>query len=136
MGESMHPSWKNIVKKYIIIKEKPVFGRNYLSCLTSFTVAAINILYTNQTSGVKIKLLNALYNGHYCLANKEMLTGSGLEELCRIIPDNPKEILDIIKKCLRENFSETEIIKREKRLNQLYNNTQNAHNIINIAFEF
>jgi hypothetical protein len=95
--------------------------------------AAVNILYTNQTSGVKIKLLNALYNGHYCLANKEMLAGSGLEELCRIIPNDPDEILDIIKKCLRENFSDTEIIKREKRLNQLYNNTQNAHNIINIT---
>ncbi|MDR0428120.1 MAG: hypothetical protein LBH12_05905, partial [Dysgonamonadaceae bacterium] len=92
--------------------------------------AAVNILYTNQISGVKLKLLNALCNGRHCLANKEMLAGSGLEELCRIIPNNPPEILEIIKACLKEDFSESECIKREKQLNLIYNNTRNARKIM------
>ena len=59
--------------------------------------ASIHILFTNQISGLKIKILHALANGSYCLANKEMVEGSGLEKLCRIISSNPDEILENIR---------------------------------------
>jgi hypothetical protein len=92
--------------------------------------AAVNILYTNQVSGVKLKLLNALHYGQHCLVNREMVAGSGLESLCRIISENPEETLNLIRQCLSERLPEEEIRKREQLMDQLYNNDTNARKII------
>jgi hypothetical protein len=94
--------------------------------------AAVNFLYTNQVSGVKLKLLKALSNGHHCLVNQEMVMGSGLEELCRIIPEEPEKILALIRTCFHETLPANEVIKREKLLYQLYNNDKNAKRIISL----
>jgi len=88
--------------------------------------ATIHILFTNQSSGLKLKLLHALSNGRYCLANKKMVEGSGLEKLCRIISNQPGEILEIIRECLQNPLSETEINQRKAIFHQLYDNTLNA----------
>jgi hypothetical protein len=88
--------------------------------------AAVSILYTNQVSGVKAKLLNALLNGQHCLANQKMVEGSGLERFCQIIPDQPAEILEIIRKCLLGDLPEQTITERKSGLNQIYNNRKNA----------
>jgi len=88
--------------------------------------ASVHVLFTNQVSGVKVKLLHALDNGQHCLANKEMVEGSGLEKLCRIISNQPDEILENIRECLRKPLSETEIINRKATFHQLYDNTKNA----------
>jgi len=88
--------------------------------------AAVHILFTTQVSGVKVKLLHALCNGQYCLANKEMVAGSGLESLCRIIPNIPDEILLAIRECLREKISDSEIAGRKAVFAQIYDNTKNA----------
>jgi DNA-binding Xre family transcriptional regulator len=94
--------------------------------------ARVNLLYTGQVSGVKLKLLNALHNGYYCLANKKMVEGSGLETLCEIISDNPEEILTSVRKCFQEDLPKDEAIKREKLLGQLYDNNKNALIIKNL----
>ena len=96
--------------------------------------AAINILFTNQTSGVKLKLINSLYQGHYCLANEKMLNGSGLDDLCVPIPDKPEKISECIKEYLSKNFPDSEIQKRKQVLGEMYDNRKNAKKIIEIAF--
>ncbi|MDR0733520.1 MAG: glycosyltransferase [Dysgonamonadaceae bacterium] len=88
--------------------------------------ASVHILFTNQISGVKVKLLHALANGQHCLANREMVEGSGLEELCRIISNRPDEILKNIRECLLNHIPETEIIRRRSVFHQIYNNDVNA----------
>jgi len=88
--------------------------------------ASMHILYTHQASGLKLKILHALASGQYCLANKEMVEGSGLEKLCRIISDQPDEILENIRECLQNPLSEAEIIKRKAIFHQIYDNTLNA----------
>ena len=94
--------------------------------------ATINILYTNQVSGVKLKLLNVLYNGQHCLANEKMITGSGLESLCHIISQEPTEIIATIKECIQKEFCESERTKRLAILDELYNNNKNALKIIEL----
>jgi hypothetical protein len=86
-------------------------------------------LFTNQVSGVKVKLLHALANGQHCLANQEMVEGSGLEKLCRIISDSPDEILEIIRECLQNKIPEIEIIRRKAAFRQIYDNNINAQKI-------
>ena len=43
--------------------------------------AHINILPTFQSTGIKLKLLSALFLGHHCLVNDLMIIGTGLESL-------------------------------------------------------
>ncbi len=49
--------------------------------------AHINLLPTFQATGIKLKLLNALYNGRHCLVNTPMVKNTGLEQLCTVATD-------------------------------------------------
>ncbi len=40
--------------------------------------AQINILPSFNTTGIKIKLLNAIFNGRHCLVNPAAIAGTGL----------------------------------------------------------
>ena len=44
--------------------------------------AQINILVTAQATGLKLKLLNALFNGRYCVVNDKMVEGLDINDLC------------------------------------------------------
>lgn len=46
--------------------------------------AHINVLPTFQSTGIKLKLLAALFSGNHCLVNKPMVEGTGLEKLTEI----------------------------------------------------
>ena len=92
--------------------------------------AGVNLLYTNQVSGVKLKLLNALHWGGHCIANRAMLAGSGLEEICEIMPEDLNEIIRSIQYCFSHPFSEEKRKLREEKMNQIYNNQSNAQVLI------
>ena len=46
------------------------------------TRARSNLLITFKETGVKIKLLNSLCKGAFCIVNKKMSTGSGVDQEC------------------------------------------------------
>jgi len=92
--------------------------------------ALINILYTSQGVGLKLKLLNAVYNCHFCLANANMLVGTGLEEACVVVPDDAKGLLEKIQYYIKQDFPEEIIEKRKVLLDKLLNNEKNAEKII------
>ncbi len=86
--------------------------------------AHIHILVTFQATGLKLKLLNVLYKGRFCLANKKMLEGSGLDCLCEKA-DTPQEMITKIHSLMNENFSLQEIEKRQEVLLEKYSNCRN-----------
>ncbi|WP_163320298.1 glycosyltransferase [Dysgonomonas sp. 520] len=94
--------------------------------------ASINVLYTEYPAGVKIKLINSLYTGRFCLANDAMLEGSGLEDLCLKFPENNSELLKIIHKYYTKDFDLSEQEKRLQKLDSLYGNRLNAQQIIDL----
>lgn len=49
--------------------------------------AHVNVLPSFQTSGLKLKLLHALYVGRFCVVNADMLVGTGLEETVVVAND-------------------------------------------------
>lgn len=51
--------------------------------------ARLNLLVTFQDTGIKLKLLNALYNGRHCLVNDAMIRETGLEPLCVLMDPVP-----------------------------------------------
>ena len=95
--------------------------------------AQVNILVTNQPTGLKLKLLNALYNGRFCLVNADMVKGTSLEGLC-VVADEPEQMIAEIKRLMEEDFTEDDIEERDAQMRQLYDNEANAKKIIRAIF--
>ena len=95
--------------------------------------AQVNILVTNQPTGLKLKLLNALYNGRFCLVNSDMVKGTSLESLC-VVADEPEEMIAEIKRLMEEDFTDEDIDERDAEMRQLYDNESNAKKIISAIY--
>ena len=93
--------------------------------------AQINILPSFNNTGVKLKLLNALYNGRHCLVNKAGVDGSGLDTLCTIAED-ADDFKAAIKYLYAMSYANEENEKRQQLLLKLYDNQKNADKLIEI----
>lgn len=93
--------------------------------------AHINISVTFQATGLKLKLLNTLYNGRFALVNDKMLSGSALDSLCVIANDAPS-IKKQIKSLIKKPFSEKAIKLRKEKLELLYHNGNNIDKLIEL----
>lgn len=87
--------------------------------------AHIHLLPTFQATGIKLKLLHALFTGRFVLVNPEMIIDTGLETLATICKDADEFILEI-EKHISLDFSEKEIQKRQSVLFPLFDNAENA----------
>jgi len=96
--------------------------------------AQVNILVTNQPTGLKLKLLNALYNGRFCLVNSDMVKGTSLESLC-VVADEPEQMIAEIKRLMEEDFTEDDLEERDETLRELYQNERNARTIIEMIMK-
>lgn len=95
--------------------------------------AHANILVTFQASGLKLKLLNTLYNGRFCIVNSTMLNGTDLEDLC-IIGNKPSDFRRIIDETAVKEFTTGSINKRSEILQVNFSNVVNADKMIDIIF--
>lgn len=87
--------------------------------------AQIHVLPSFSNTGIKIKLLHAIFSGRHCLVNKTMAAGSALETLCHMA-ETAGEFITAVKKLYDTPFATNEIEKREEILNQEFNNRKNA----------
>ncbi len=87
--------------------------------------AHINILPSFHNTGIKLKLLNALYNGRHCVVNTATVEGSGLESLCNIA-DTAEDFIQQISSLLTTPFEQNEINKRSNLLTTMFDNEANA----------
>ncbi|MDD4213409.1 MAG: glycosyltransferase [Bacteroidales bacterium] len=88
--------------------------------------AHINILPTFQSTGIKLKLLAALFLGRFCMVNSPMIEKTGLESLC-ICRDTAEELKKEIEMLFSKDYDVSENIKREEIL--LHNGFSNDHNV-------
>jgi hypothetical protein len=95
--------------------------------------AQVNVSITFQATGLKLKLLNTLYNGRFCLVNDKMLSGSTLDELC-ILANDAISLKQQIKRLFKKSFSEKEKERRRKKLDLVYHNGQNVDKLIAMLF--
>ena len=77
--------------------------------------AHVHCLYTHQATGLKLKLLNVLYTGRFCICNEDMLEGTLLSKSC-IVKNAPEEMIDVINDCFKMDFSSEMIEKRKEDL--------------------
>lgn len=95
--------------------------------------AQLHLLPSFNNTGVKLKLLNALYNGRHCVANEAAVAGSGAEVLCSI-GNTAAEMQEQVSRLFSEPFTEKEIQRRSAVLKKVYNNEMNAAKIIALIY--
>jgi hypothetical protein len=123
---------KDEVAKYENIQIKT--GLNTQEIHDLIRTAQINVLPTFQATGIKLKLLAALYMGRHCLVNSFMVENTGLESLCRV-EDSPKRFLSAIQQLFIEEFDGKNKTTREEILNERFCNTVNAKKLYSLIFE-
>ncbi|HOY32350.1 MAG TPA: glycosyltransferase [Bacteroidales bacterium] len=120
-----------------------VNGRNNIILKTGLTSediyklvadAHVNILPTFQSTGIKLKLLAALYRGRFCLVNPPMIRKTGLESLC-ICCETAGEFKSEIKNLFSREYNASENAKREEiLLHKGFSNDYNAAAMVNLLF--
>lgn len=99
--------------------------------LDLITNAHILMVSSYNNTGVKLKLLNALFSGRHCVANEAGVAGSGLETLVNIAEDDDTSIT-LIEKLIQQPFTETEIKKRAMMLFKIYDDSKNVQSICDL----
>ena len=94
--------------------------------------AQVNVSVTFQATGLKLKLLNTLYNGRFALVNDKMLSGSALDSLCEIAND-ANSLKKQLKHLMKTPFTEENINLRKEKLGQLYHNGNNVEKLIELV---
>ena len=136
---------KNCTYKIILAGKNPhttlqkfVKGKNNIELIANPTDDILNGLMKKahiclamaaNPSGVKLKLINSLFNARFVISNEAALTGSGLDSLVYIAEEN--DLPDLIDKLMLKEFKQEEIDERNSLLSEKYNNLNNARQIIN-----
>ena len=93
--------------------------------------AQINILVTAQSTGLKLKLLNALFNGRYCVVNDKMVEGLDVNDLC-YVANNAMEIKTIVSDLMTKPFVEEQVAIRKSRMEAFYNSSHSTDRLVEL----
>jgi glycosyltransferase involved in cell wall biosynthesis len=91
--------------------------------------AHINLLYTYQSEGIKIKLLESLFAGRFCIVNERMVKNSGLEPLCRIA-NSADAIRQAVQELKVQPFTSADFELRRRVLSERYADEKGAKIIL------
>ena len=91
--------------------------------------AHVHVLPSFNNTGIKLKLLNALFNGRHCLVNKAAVEGSGLESYCTVA-DDKISFQQKIESLYLQPFTQQEMQRRQQLLQTNYSNESNAKELI------
>lgn len=93
--------------------------------------AHINVLpcFNKNITGIRLKLLHALYEGRHCLVNDPMVKGTGLEDACHI-GTSANAFASIIAQLYHQPFTQEEIVLRRRLLEDTYDNEKNTRQLI------
>lgn len=94
--------------------------------------AQVHLLVTFQATGLKLKLLNVLYEGRHVVCNPEMVCGTELSKLCHIGADT-EQLIAQCKAHYQRHFTNDVIQERQNKL-QLFDNRQLAAVLIETIY--
>lgn len=86
-------------------------------------------LYTNQATGLKLKLLHSLFSARFIICNSKMIAGTNiLPNLSLYVKDTYTDMINTIQKLIPVEFDE-DIFEQRKQLLKLFDNT-NGLNVL------
>lgn len=96
--------------------------------------AQVNLLFTQQSTGLKLKLLNALFNGRFCLCNDLMLNGTGIQESVSTVDiQNIDECIQLIESIFNRSFTEQDVKNRAHEVSLNYDNQKNTKRLLEVV---
>lgn len=96
--------------------------------------AQMHILPTFQNTGIKLKLINALFNGKFIIVNKPMVENTNLKNIS-IVADTAEDMKKLIVSYTNKIPTPNSIEKRKQFLLNEYSNKKNAEILINNIFK-
>jgi len=93
--------------------------------------AQINLLFTFQQTGIKLKLLHAIESGNHIIINSKMDDSGIFESMCTVA-DQPKEIVTQIKDLMKIQYTKQMFDQRYTKFSTYYNNVKNADYILGL----
>jgi glycosyltransferase involved in cell wall biosynthesis len=91
--------------------------------------AQVNILPSFNCTGIKLKLLNALFNGRHCIVNQDAVEGTGLQDTCHVAT-SAEDIRELLTELCARPFTQDEITTRKKVLEGLYDQKANLEKLM------
>lgn len=89
--------------------------------------AQINILPSVNSTGVKLKLLHALFEGRFCITNSNGIRGSRISSNV-YVANQPVEYVELVQQLFERTFTPQDIAERQTILN-VYDNQANAQQL-------
>lgn len=93
------------------------------------TDAHVHLLPTFQPTGIKLKLLESLFSGRFCIANDAMTAQTGVASLCHIA-NSPSEFITVLNQLAVQPFTEAMLSQRKQLLEQSFSNEYSAEQLI------
>lgn len=94
--------------------------------------AHIHVLYTDQATGLKLKLLNVLFSGRFIICNDKMVEGTGLESKSGLIISNTSQnFIEIINNVILLSVNELIFAERAGLLIN-YSNHRNITHLLSL----
>jgi hypothetical protein len=87
--------------------------------------AQLHVIPSFNCTGIKLKLLNALFNGRHCIVNEEAVEGTGLKEICHLA-EGAAEFKMLIESLYERPFTFLDLQFRREKLMHQYNNLETA----------
>jgi hypothetical protein len=103
--------------------------QNELDALMS--KSRVHVFYTDQTTGIKLKLVNALATSGHIVLNSKMTEGLNLQDQIHIA-DSAKEFGTLVEQCLENELTNTQFLKRKELFNSTFNTLENCKTIISL----
>jgi len=94
--------------------------------------AHVHTLITFQPTGLKLKLLNTLFNGRFIVANSNMLYGTTLSNTCNVA-DNDNNFQQQITTLFNQSFGDKDILLRQESI-KAYTNNYNIKKLLQLLY--
>jgi hypothetical protein len=96
--------------------------------------AHINIIYSFNNSGIKLKLIHSLSLGRFCVVNEKIVAGTAFSECCTVFNGSEPDSLNIIMHSLiQKEYKKNEHKLRYEILQTQFSNKENAMKIIQLT---
>ncbi|MCB9195060.1 MAG: glycosyltransferase family 4 protein [Flavobacteriales bacterium] len=126
-GSNPPPELMQLASQYKNIEIRANISVEHLDQLIS--EAHVNVLPTFQPTGIKLKLLSALYKGRFVIANDEMIDNTGLESVC-YRANRPEDWLNMLELVFSKEFAAEDLDQRQTILFNHFDNRVNAEIIL------
>ena len=87
--------------------------------------AQINLLPSLTTTGIKLKLLHALFSGRHCIVNTAMVDGTVMENACTVAEDE-QAFAAAVQSLYHQPFTNEAMVQRQALLEMHFDNRRNA----------